>query len=202
MMETEPISDASTVTGSQFVALYASFTNIYYTLGQSLHCEVGLRPLCEKCNIINGEHETSYRYIQEKQEIESEAYRGLQLSQTNQANVYRQANTCSMIQKIKELQVKLDEIEGGDKKRTLEEDLTGEILWLCFCGIHSEVEQTLPEVVSYIRREGQMKGLFKIAEIMKRTPHPNLEDNQIHLWRILADTGAGVSKHQLLPVAH
>lgn len=207
MMETEPISDASTVTGRQ-----------------SLHCEVGLRPLCEKCNIINGEHETSYRYIQEKQEIESEvksisetlgvglvklitttffkAYRGLQLSQTNQANVYRQANTCSMIQKIKELQVKLDEIEGGDKKRTLEEDLTGEILWLCFCGIHSEVEQTLPEVVSYIRREGQMKGLFKIAEIMKRTPHPNLEDNQIHLWRILADTGAGVSKHQLLPVAH
>lgn len=106
-----------------------------------------------------------------------------------------------MIRTVTDLQARLDTTEGEDEQRTLEEDLTGEILWLCFCGIHSEVEQILPEVVNYIRKEGQMKGLFKIAEIMKRSPHPNLDDEQIHLLRILSDAGAGISKHQLLLAA-
>lgn len=207
MKETELSSDASAVTRRQ-----------------NLHCEVGLHPLCKKCKIINGEHEMLHQYNQVKQEIESEvksisvtlgvelvklitttffkAYRGSQLLRTNQASVYRQLSTCSMIQKIEELQEKLDGIDSEDQKRTLEEDLTGEILWLCFCGVHSEMEQILPEVIHYVQREGQMKGLFRIAEIMKRTPHPNLDDNQIHLRRILADRRADVSKHQLLPVAH
>ncbi|KAI6145849.1 hypothetical protein BKA82DRAFT_4161957 [Pisolithus tinctorius] len=61
-----------------------------------------------------------------------------------------------MVQEIEALQAKLNATEDEDQQRALEEDITGKILWLCWCGICVEVDQLLPKVVDCIRREGSI----------------------------------------------
>ncbi|KAI5993800.1 hypothetical protein F5J12DRAFT_422256 [Pisolithus orientalis] len=99
-----------------------------------------------------------------------------------------------MIEEVEALQAKLDATVDEDEQRALEEDVTGKILWLCWCGICAEVDQLLPKVVGYIRREGNMKGLVTIAFITCST---DSGDDQAHLRRIMFDAGEGTSKHQL-----
>ncbi|KIN99157.1 hypothetical protein M404DRAFT_1004836 [Pisolithus tinctorius Marx 270] len=92
--------------------------------------------------------------------------------------------------------MKLSATEDDDEQRALEEDITGKILWLSWCGICTEAEQLLPEVASYIRREGNMKFL-----IIARKEYVELDDDQANMRRIMLDAGAGTSKHQLLLAA-
>ncbi|KAI6001712.1 hypothetical protein EDC04DRAFT_2789162 [Pisolithus marmoratus] len=61
-----------------------------------------------------------------------------------------------MVQEIEALQAKLDETVDEDEQRALEEDVTGRILWLCWCGICAEVDELLPKVLDYLRRERSM----------------------------------------------
>ncbi|KAI5984777.1 hypothetical protein EDC04DRAFT_1624349 [Pisolithus marmoratus] len=68
----------------------------------------------------------------------------------------RRLDTPSMVQEIKTLQAKLNETVDEDEQRALEEDVTGKILWLCWCGICAEVEELLPKVVDYLQREATM----------------------------------------------
>ncbi|KIN93653.1 hypothetical protein M404DRAFT_486766 [Pisolithus tinctorius Marx 270] len=66
---------------------------------------------------------------------------------------FRQLNTPSMVQEIEALQAKINATEDEDEQRALEEDVTGKILWICWCGICADVDQLLPKVVDCIRRE-------------------------------------------------
>ncbi|KAI6018863.1 hypothetical protein EDC04DRAFT_440787 [Pisolithus marmoratus] len=49
------------------------------------------------------------------------------------------------LQEIKTLQRALDATDDEGEQRALEEDVTGKILWLSWCGILAEVGQRLPE---------------------------------------------------------
>ncbi|KAI6118528.1 hypothetical protein EDD16DRAFT_986351 [Pisolithus croceorrhizus] len=69
----------------------------------------------------------------------------------------RQLDARSMVQDIKTLQVKFDTTKDEDEQRALEEDVTGKVLWFFWCGICAEVDELLPKVVDYIRREGSIK---------------------------------------------
>ncbi|KAI5995882.1 heterokaryon incompatibility protein-domain-containing protein [Pisolithus albus] len=69
----------------------------------------------------------------------------------------REPDSPSMIQHIKELQVKLNATKDEDEQRALEEDVTGKILWLFWCGICAEVDQLLPKVTDFIREEGNLE---------------------------------------------
>ncbi|KAI5992147.1 hypothetical protein EDD15DRAFT_2519228 [Pisolithus albus] len=62
------------------------------------------------------------------------------------------------------------------------------------------------QVVDYLRREGNMKGLQEVNWIMLfqiqlREPWTELGDDQAHLQRITLDAGAHTSKYQLLLAA-
>ncbi|KAI6104979.1 hypothetical protein EDD16DRAFT_244585 [Pisolithus croceorrhizus] len=100
------------------------------------------------------------------------------------------------------LQVKLDAVRNEEEQWALEEDITGRILWLCWCGICAEVNQLLPKAVDYIRREGIVEGLRAIHRIMAQTGHVDPNDDQAHLLRIMFDARAGISKHELVLAAH
>ncbi|KAI6038919.1 hypothetical protein EDC04DRAFT_1848029 [Pisolithus marmoratus] len=115
----------------------------------------------------------------------------------------RQLDTPSMFREIEALQAKLNETEDEGEQRALEEDVTGKILWLCWCGICAEVDELLPKVEEYIRREGNMKGFRKICFVVFDTMRadPGLEDDQAHLQRIMLDAGAKTSKYELLLAA-
>ncbi|KAI5998282.1 hypothetical protein EDD15DRAFT_314347 [Pisolithus albus] len=106
----------------------------------------------------------------------------------------REPDSPSMIQHVKELQVKLDATKDEDEQRALEEDVTGKILWLFWCGICAEVDQLLPKVTDFIREEGNTKGLRYIYWTLPSTVRG---DDQVHLQRIMLDAGANTSKHQL-----
>ncbi|KAI6022800.1 hypothetical protein PISMIDRAFT_687264 [Pisolithus microcarpus 441] len=122
-------------------------------------------------------------------------------------NAFRSVDTHSILQDIRALQTTLDATDDDDEQRVLEEDVTGQILWLSWCGILSEVEQRLPEVVNYIRREGNTttpegrdcvrQGLREIGEIIRKALHAPMDDDVAHLRRIMLDAGAGLSKHHL-----
>ncbi|KAI6137937.1 hypothetical protein EDD17DRAFT_1675331 [Pisolithus thermaeus] len=116
---------------------------------------------------------------------------------TIHADHHRKINVRSVVQEIKALKLKLDATADEDEQRVLEEDVTGKILWFCWCGICAEVEELLPEVLSYIRREEELKGLRQIGRIVGAT-HVEPDDDQAHLQRMMLDVGVGTSKHQLL----
>lgn len=61
------------------------------------------------------------------------------------------ARVRSMIQEIEALQAQLEATDDDDEQRALEEDLTGQILWLYWCGIRSEVDHILALFVNHIR---------------------------------------------------
>lgn len=69
-----------------------------------------------------------------------------QIDQTNgDLNFNRHADVSSMVHEIQGLQAMHNAIEDEDEKRALGEDITGKILWICWCGICSEVERLLPK---------------------------------------------------------
>ncbi|KAI6121035.1 hypothetical protein EV401DRAFT_1379578 [Pisolithus croceorrhizus] len=113
------------------------------------------------------------------------------------ADHHRKTNVRSVVQEIKALKLKLDATADEDEQRVLEEDVTGKILWFCWCGICAEVEELLPEVLSYIRREKELRGLFKVGRIVGEA-HVELDDDLAHLQRMMLDIGVGTSKHRLL----
>ncbi|KAI6143530.1 hypothetical protein EDD17DRAFT_208359 [Pisolithus thermaeus] len=110
----------------------------------------------------------------------------------------RQLNTSSMIQEIQALQLKLNATKDEDERRALEEDVTGKILWLFWCGICAEVDELLPKVMDYVRRE---ENLIGSSDMWRSATCTEPEDYQAHLRRITFDAGAGTSKHQLLLAA-
>ncbi|KAI6118494.1 hypothetical protein EDD16DRAFT_983490 [Pisolithus croceorrhizus] len=133
--------------------------------------------------------------------FENACYQCLPWPRSRQAShVYydRQFNTPSMIQEIRALQLKLDATKDEDERRALEEDVTGKILWLFWCGICAEVDGLLPKVMDYVRREGNPVGS---SDMWRSATCTDPEDNQAHLRRIMFDAGAGTSKHQLLLAA-
>ncbi|KAI5985695.1 hypothetical protein EDC04DRAFT_2827679 [Pisolithus marmoratus] len=62
-----------------------------------------------------------------------------------------------MFREIEALQAKLNETVDEDEQRALEEDVTGKILWLSWCGICAEVDELLPMVVDYLQKEANMR---------------------------------------------
>ncbi|KAI6143336.1 hypothetical protein BKA82DRAFT_296234 [Pisolithus tinctorius] len=113
----------------------------------------------------------------------------------------QQVNVHSTVQGIASLQATLEATHDEDEQRALEEDITGKILWLYWCEISSEVDQLLPKVVEYIRKERDSdvrpSGLREIAEIIKGTPYISPDDDIAHLQRIMLDASAGISKYKL-----
>ncbi|KAI5995251.1 hypothetical protein EDC04DRAFT_1214029 [Pisolithus marmoratus] len=110
----------------------------------------------------------------------------------------RTFNIPSMVQEIEDLQAKLDANGDDDEQRALQEDVTGKILWLCWCGICAEVDELLPKIEGYIRREVAVwHDLWKLCEVMESTTYRDPGDDQAHLRRIMFDAGAGTSKHDL-----
>ncbi|KAI5986972.1 hypothetical protein F5J12DRAFT_574310 [Pisolithus orientalis] len=183
------------------------------------HLEVVLPVLCKRCHTLSARSDAPRRYANEMQKVERElksisqtlsadllqhilrvfrnAYFEHALSTTRQASRIeydRQFNIPSMTKEVEVLQAKLDATVDEDDQRALEEDVTGKILWLCWCGICAEVDQLLPKVVDYIWREGNMKGLGEITFVMRST---NPGDDQAHLQRIMLDAGTSTSKHHL-----
>ncbi|KAI5987985.1 hypothetical protein F5J12DRAFT_531973 [Pisolithus orientalis] len=108
----------------------------------------------------------------------------------------RHLNTPSMVEEVKALQEKLNATEDEDEQRALAEDVTGKILWLCWSGICAEVDELLSQVVNYLQRENDLRGLRELALAMSSLIDP--PDDPAHLQRIMFDAGAGTSKHQLL----
>ncbi|KAI6106619.1 hypothetical protein EDD16DRAFT_165917 [Pisolithus croceorrhizus] len=118
-------------------------------------------------------------------------------------------NVRSTVQEIVALQIRLYETQGKDERRALEEDITGKILWFCWCGVSSEVDQLLPTVLKHIRRKldsmpppsipdyDPRRGFRAIAEIIQKTPRADRGDDMTHLQRIILDAGADVSRHEL-----
>ncbi|KAI5988128.1 hypothetical protein EDC04DRAFT_1450296 [Pisolithus marmoratus] len=96
-----------------------------------------------------------------------------------------------MVQEIATLQVKLDATKDEDEQRALEEDVTGKILWLCWCGICAEVDELLPKVVDCIG------NMMELCSLMKSTPYTDPGGDQARLRQIMLDAGAGTSKHRL-----
>ncbi|KAI5992137.1 hypothetical protein EDD15DRAFT_1033661 [Pisolithus albus] len=114
----------------------------------------------------------------------------------------RQLNAPSVVQEVQALQVKLDTVEDEDEQRALEEDITGKILWLCWCGICAEADELLPKVVDYLGRDECMEGLQEISLALLAVTLPcEPVDDQAHLRRIMLDAGARTSKHELLLAA-
>ncbi|KAI5986978.1 hypothetical protein F5J12DRAFT_574551 [Pisolithus orientalis] len=189
---------------------------------QDPHLEVVLPVLSKRCHTFCAGGVAPRRYASEKQKVERELksisqtlsaglpqhilrvfgnaylrYRCLQTPQASLIEYDRQLNIPSMIEEVEVLQAKLDVTVDGDEQRALEEDVTGKILWLCWCGICAEVDQLLPKVVDYIRREGNIEGLREISEMVFPLTFADPDDNLTHLHRIMLDAGVGTSKHQL-----
>lgn len=119
---------------------------------------------------------------------------------------YDMGDVHSTVQGVQALQVKLQATEDEDEQRALEEDITGKILQFYLCGIYTEVDQLLPKVVDHIRNGLDSKmipkdrirsDLREIADMIKGTRRVDMDHDTAHLWRIMLDSGAGVSKHEL-----
>ncbi|KAI6000055.1 hypothetical protein EDD15DRAFT_1884699 [Pisolithus albus] len=125
-------------------------------------------------------------------------YDSLHPSRTGQANYIkydRQFDPLSVVRDVQALQAKLDATKDEDEQRALEEDITGKILWLFWCGICAEVDELLPKVVDLIRREESME--FALQHICGIQPQVDPTDDQVHLRRIMLDAEVNTSKYQL-----
>ncbi|KAI6167414.1 hypothetical protein EDD17DRAFT_1040823 [Pisolithus thermaeus] len=95
-----------------------------------------------------------------------------------------------IIQDIKALQVKLNATQNEGEQRALDEEITGKILWLFWCGTRVEVDELLA------------KGLLNMCSLMESTTCTDPEDDQALLRRIMLAAGQGPSKHSLWAAAH
>ncbi|KAI6150123.1 hypothetical protein EDD17DRAFT_1162962 [Pisolithus thermaeus] len=76
--------------------------------------------------------------------------------------------------------------------------MTGKILWFFWCGIRAEVDELLPKVVGYARRQGIIEqDLSHMCSLMESTTCTDTEDDQAHLLRMMFDAERGPSKHYL-----
>ncbi|KAI5985151.1 heterokaryon incompatibility protein-domain-containing protein [Pisolithus albus] len=125
--------------------------------------ETVVPPLLEKCRAFNplvGSH----RYLVARQQVRCEIK---SISQTLGVGLLEYIHTTirdacedeiiqdtaharrvdihSTLQEIKTLQTILDTTDDEDEQRALEEDVTGKVLWISWCGILSELEQLLAE---------------------------------------------------------
>ncbi|KAI6137298.1 hypothetical protein F5141DRAFT_78627 [Pisolithus sp. B1] len=199
--------------------------------------EVVLPLLHRRCQTLRTRYDARHRYATEKQKVEYELKSILQTlgadllehiadtfrnrgsehsagftGQASSIKYDRRLDAPSIILEIEALQGKLNITEDEDEQRALEEDVTGKILWLCWCGICAEVDELLPKVVGYLWREENMEGFAEMTMIMMSTkyaPSPGLRgilsthpgDDQAHLRRTMFDAGVRTSKHQLLLAA-
>lgn len=124
-----------------------------------------------------------------------------------QRPIARNTTIKSMVEDVKALQVKLNTTEDDDEQCALEEDITGRILLIGWCGIHSEIEPVLAEAMEYIMKDETVSRavlstrvgfLERFGRIFEEAIAEPPEQDQAHLRRIMADAKAGTSKHQLL----
>ncbi|KIM66476.1 hypothetical protein SCLCIDRAFT_324910 [Scleroderma citrinum Foug A] len=113
----------------------------------------------------------------------------------------------SLVQNVKYLEGKLTATHADDKRRTLEEDITGRILLACWQGIRSEIEQIVEKVIRMIvndkrverqEREERSKYVQQDGRVLETAIVEAPDYDQSHLRRILADAEAGISKYDLL----
>ncbi|KAI6004985.1 hypothetical protein EDC04DRAFT_1013944 [Pisolithus marmoratus] len=214
MIETDSLSDSSVGTAEADSLLphpstltctnWVMICNLFNRRQQSnadedSRLEVVLPLLRRRCQTLCAEDDAPRQYADEKKKVVREVESILQtlgsgllghIADTFQNAPFEQA-----------LQAKLNETVDEDEQRALEEDVTGKILWFCWCGICAEVDELLPKVVDYLRREADMGGLLDLHFTIISTTGTDPGDDQTHLQRIMHDAGAGTSKHQLLLVA-
>ncbi|KAI6109091.1 hypothetical protein EV401DRAFT_385453 [Pisolithus croceorrhizus] len=111
--------------------------------------------------------------------------------------ICRQFNAASMVRRIEALQVKLNAAKDKEERRALEDDVTGKILWFFWCGICAEVDELLPKVVDYIRREGGEWSLWVMCNIARSTTCGDPGDDRVHLQRVMFEAETGTSQHRL-----
>ncbi|KAI5983916.1 hypothetical protein EDD15DRAFT_1834082 [Pisolithus albus] len=161
------------------------------------HNELVVPPLLEKCKAFGPLANLDvYRTARERalREVKS-------ISQTLGVVLLRRICTVipdASVDEMHGMQVtiharKLDGTEDDDERRALEEDVTGQILWLSLYGTLAEVKQRLPEVSNYIERGGDsttreshdylLWGLHEIGKIIEKAFQPQLDDNLAHLQR-------------------
>lgn len=114
----------------------------------------------------------------------------------------------SLIQDVRILEDKLDNVEDEDEKRALEEDIAGKILLACWRGVRSEIEQILYRVANHIvtdarvERDGRKqrsKLLREVGDVFKHaTNDGHGESRGCHLRRIVVDAEENTSKYELL----
>ncbi|KAI5987988.1 hypothetical protein F5J12DRAFT_532232 [Pisolithus orientalis] len=144
-------------------------------VAQDPRLEVVLPLLRERCQILCAEDDAPPRYADEKQKVDRELESisqtlsaclldhidttfsdasffhrlmppgSRQPDPESRIEYDRQLDSRSMVQEIDVLQARLDEVRDDDEQRALEEDITGKILWFCWCGICAEVDQLLPQ---------------------------------------------------------
>ncbi|KAI5997543.1 hypothetical protein EDD15DRAFT_348979 [Pisolithus albus] len=88
--------------------------------------------------------------------------RGIRTAVPANIDYDKQLDPPSMVQEIEALQVELDALEDEDEQRALEEDITGKILWLCWCGICAEADELLPKVGPLCRLHGGHVTCFRL----------------------------------------
>ncbi|KAI6161621.1 hypothetical protein EDD17DRAFT_682996 [Pisolithus thermaeus] len=220
---------ATTGDGPRARLTTSSWSPFRFKAARNQRTEVVAPPLIEKCKDFCLKVESG-RYLDARQNVRCEVK---SISQTLSVGLLEhiytvildasaaeafsdgvQDTTCgippdvySILQRITSLQTKLDGTDDEDEQRALEEDVTGQILWVSWWGILLEVKQRLAEVLNYIRSGGNSmapevrnhfrQGLDGIGEIIKKTPHVHVDDDLAHLQRTMLDARAGISKHQL-----
>lgn len=219
-MESSPVSDVPPVDPAEEGGLRGG--RQFTATESDLRLEDVLPLLHRRFQTLLERHNTPHRYVIERQGMEGDIKSVLQTPSADllehimsaffradyehqwseathleSSPMYdRQLNTRSMVQDIKALQAKLDATKDEGEQRALQEDITGQILWLFWCGICSEVDELLPKVVDYIRREVNIEGLLDIYDYAFN-PSTDPVDDQVHLERIMYDAGANSSKYQL-----
>ncbi|KAI5992020.1 hypothetical protein F5J12DRAFT_462164 [Pisolithus orientalis] len=161
---------------------------------QDPRLEVVLPLLGERCQILCADYRTPRRSADEKQKVVREfesfsrtpsagllkyivialVYHHYGWSRPSRGIEYdRHFNTPSMIQEIEALQAKLSATEDEDEQRALEEDVTGKILWLCWCGICTEVDEPLPKAIHPVAEllEEPAFLLFSLAQRYRISAH-------------------------------
>ncbi|KIM51092.1 hypothetical protein SCLCIDRAFT_12211 [Scleroderma citrinum Foug A] len=85
-----------------------------------------------------------------------------------QRPIARNTTIKSMVEDVKALQVKLNTTEDDDEQCALEEDITGRILLICWCGIHSEIEPVLAEAsqaMEYIMKDETGRRILNLKGV-------------------------------------
>ncbi|KIK23740.1 hypothetical protein PISMIDRAFT_436714 [Pisolithus microcarpus 441] len=218
MMETSTVSDVPSASATEEDGLLARLSKLpcassmmryipfrgiwqFANAEPDSRLETVLPLLRRRCQTVFAQSDVPRWYAHESRRVEGEIK---SISQTLGADLYAHIRIAfynayheqksSTEAKHRALRAKLDATIDEGESRALEEDITGKILWLFWCGICVEADELLPKVVDYIRRAGSARGLDRMSRL---TPAAQLSDDQSHLQRIMYDAGANTSKYQL-----